>query len=192
MYERIMASEGINSTTTNTKTPAGYEEVVVEAIPYDSSKPPVLAIALMARPNVRLRHDPSPSERYMKILREGAMELGLKECYQEYLASHPVQKVSSITRSLALNNLVTTFSLSQLLGGWRGISRMQSSLLFLVYAPGNAPPLRRFMSEILSAMVLLPGALLGWMRRGILKLLGKDPPPMYMRLQAMLSPPPKR
>jgi hypothetical protein len=193
MYERIMASEGINSSNTKTASSsgagAGYEEVVVEAFPYDSSKPPVQAIALMARPSVRLRYDPSPSERYMNILRQGAMELGLKECYQEYLAKHPVQKVSAITRSLAVNNLVTTFALSQLLGGWRGISRLQSHLLFLVYAPGNASQLRRFMSETLSAIVLLPGAVIGWMRRGILKLLNKPPPAMYTRFQAMLSPP---
>jgi hypothetical protein len=141
---------------------------------------------------VRLRYDPSPSERYMNILRQGAMELGLKDCYQEYLAKHPVQKVWAITRSLAVNNLVTTFSLSQLLGGWRGISRLQSHVLFLVYAPGNAPLVRRFISEILSAMVLLPGAIIGWMRRGILKVLGNPPPAMYTRFQTMLSPPPQK
>eukprot|EP00549_Striatella_unipunctata_P009026 CAMPEP_0118710510 /NCGR_PEP_ID=MMETSP0800-20121206/23430_1 /TAXON_ID=210618 ORGANISM="Striatella unipunctata, Strain CCMP2910" /NCGR_SAMPLE_ID=MMETSP0800 /ASSEMBLY_ACC=CAM_ASM_000638 /LENGTH=237 /DNA_ID=CAMNT_0006614717 /DNA_START=56 /DNA_END=766 /DNA_ORIENTATION=- len=90
-YIKVMKSEGVGNP--NMKTPPSYEEVVVTAVPYDQKKRPVQAVALRARPHARLAQDPAPSLRYMNLLREGAAELGLRPCYQEYLANHPVQIV---------------------------------------------------------------------------------------------------
>jgi hypothetical protein len=91
-YEKVMRSEGVGSGNPN----QGYEEVVVTAIPYNKMKRPVQAVALRARDHVRLSFDPAPSLRYMKILRQGAEELGIKPCYREYLEEHPVAMASTI------------------------------------------------------------------------------------------------
>ena len=96
-YERVMRSEGVGTGSAQ----QGYDEVVVTAIPYNRWRKPVQAVALRARSHVRLSQDPCPSRRYMKILRQGAQELGLKEEYQHFLRDHPVQEVSVWLRRIA-------------------------------------------------------------------------------------------
>lgn len=163
-YEKVMRSEGIHPNVTSTP---GYEEIVVTAYPYDSNQEPVQAVALRARSHVRLRKDPCPSVRYMNILREGAMELGLTPCYQEFLAKHPVQRTPGLIRQIAVHNIIFTFTLSALLKGWRGYSKLQSWLLFAVYVPSSAPKLQQFLSHAVSAAILLPGSMLGVVVRAV-------------------------
>eukprot|EP00966_Prymnesium_polylepis_P107425 2486953-Prymnesium_polylepis.1 len=73
-YEKVWLSEGGGSPN------PGYEEIVVDARAYGSRRT-VKAVALRARPHVRLRVDACPSERYMQILISGAQELGLAPGY---------------------------------------------------------------------------------------------------------------
>ena len=154
-YERVMRSEGVAQNATN----PGYEEVVVDAYPYGSSQP-VKAIALRARPHVRLRRDSAPSERYMSILRQGAAELGLAADYQAFLAQHPVQVVPVWLRRLAINNLVFSFLISSKLKT-RVLSKFQSWLLFRVYNPHIQEGPRKVIADIASALILLPGSMFG-------------------------------
>jgi hypothetical protein len=179
-YERVMKSEGIGSKR------SGYEEIVVTAVPYDTSQPPVQAIVLRARPHAKLHKDPSPSLRYMTILRQGAAELQLKPCYQEFLAQHPVQKTPKWMRKLAIQNLFFTFSVGKLLN-WRGLSRLQSWFLFRVYVNSSAGKVRCAVSNALTAAILLPGALAGMLLTTVNKWRGKEPSPMMQRMTTMLK-----
>jgi hypothetical protein len=157
-YEKVMRSEGIGPNITN----PGYEEIVVTVIPYNTSHPPVQAIALRAREHVRLPFDPTPSQRYMKILQQGAIELQLKSCYQQFLLSHPVQNVPKLLKRIAIYNLIFTISFSSIFK-WRGISKLQNYLLYKVYVPSLPiiPLWKRTISNICMGCILLPGACFG-------------------------------
>jgi hypothetical protein len=180
-YERVMKSEGIGSKR------SGYEEIVVTAVPYNTSQPPVQAIVLRARPHAKLNQDPSPSLRYMTILRQGAAELQLKPCYQEFLAAHPVQITPLWLKRLCLQNLMFTFSIGKLLNGWRGLSKLQSWFLFRVYVNSSAGKVRCAVSNALTAAILLPGALAGMLLTTVNKWRGKEPSPMMQRMTTMLK-----
>lgn len=154
-YEKIMRSEGVG----NGRPDQGYEELVVEAMPYQG-KQPVKAIALRAREHVRLKHDSGPSRRYMEILRQGADELGLDPCYRTYLENHPVATSSALTRKIAVCNLFWTVVISFRLK-IRLISKLQSWLLWRVYAPPSANKIVKLLSELATIAILLPGAIPG-------------------------------
>jgi hypothetical protein len=170
-YEKVMRSEGVGSG----RSDQGYEEIVIDAYPYNRPNRPVKAVALRARPHVRLKYDPCPSARYMSILKEGAKELGLRPCYQEFLQNHPVQALSSWQRKEAIYNLIFTFSLSSMLN-WRGITRFQSNLLFMVYQQPSASTVARALGDTLTTLILLPGAIIGFVIYHISKIVGKTPP----------------
>ena len=180
-YEKVMRSEGVSHNSTN----AGYEEIVVEAYPYDSDKP-VPAVALRARSHVRLNRDPCPSARYMKILREGAAELQLKPCYQEFLAKHPIHKVPKWLRQIAIWNLMTTFTISNKLKT-RVFSQLQSWMLFRLYVPPTSPPILQGVSNVLMATILMPGAAMGVIIRVVYALTKKDLPPFLNRFLKLLK-----
>jgi len=180
-YEKVMRSEGISQNSTN----PGYEEIVVEAYPYDSDKP-VPAVALRARPYARLSRDPSPSARYMKILREGAAELQLKPCYQEFLAKHPTQKVPTWLRRIAILNLMTTFTISSKLKT-RIFSRLQSWMLFRMYVPPTEPRMLQGLSNIMMAIVLMPGAVVGTALKGLYAVTKTELPPFLNRFLQLLK-----
>ena len=154
-YEKVMRSEGVGSGSQD----QGYEEVVITAVPYKGGRP-VQAVALRAREHVRLSFDPAPSQRYMDILRQGAQELGLAPCYQEFLRSHPVAEVSAVTRRIAICNLILTAKLSFQLK-IRIVSKVQSWLLWRVYVPPTANRIPKVLSELATAAILLPGAIPG-------------------------------
>jgi hypothetical protein len=170
-YEKVMRSEGVGG---DSNDPA-YEEIVVDVYPYKRPGKPVKAVALRARPHARLSYDPCPSTRYMKILKEGAKELGLKTCYQDFLARHPVQAMTGWQKKEAIYNLIFTWSLSSTLK-WRGISMFQSRLLYLFYALPSAPVGVRVFNDFVTAVILLPGALFGYLFFHIWRLTGKTPP----------------
>lgn len=169
-YEKVMRSEGVGLA----RSDQGYDEVVVDAYPYGKLKSPVKAIALRARDHVRLNYDPRPSARYMAILKEGAKELGLRPCYQEFLERHPVQVLTKWQRKEAIFNIFFMFSLSTLLK-WRGLNKLQSQLLFLFYAPDSSKRLANFFSVTMTTIILLPGALMGFILYHAMKLTGKTP-----------------
>ena len=181
-YEKVMRSEGVGPNVTR----PGYEEVVVTAVPYNSRKPPVQAMALRARPHVRLQQDPCPSQRYMDILQQGAEELQLQPDYRDFLATHPVQQSPLWLKRVALYNLMFTFTLSSVLK-WRGPSRLQSWFLFQAYVPSNASARRRAVSDSIMGLLLLPGALVGATYRLYLKATGKELPSMIQRMFGLME-----
>lgn len=169
-YEKVMKSEGISG-----KSDQFYEEIVVDAYPYKWPRRPVKAIALRARDHVRLNFDPCPSQRYMNILREGAEELGLKPCYQDFLAAHPVQQLPVWQKRVALYNLIFTATVSFRLK-FRVFSAVQSRLMYAVYAPTTAPVLKKLCCDLLITLILFPGAIIGFLGYQIMNLTGTTPP----------------
>lgn len=168
-YQKLMRSEGVglemtNSTRNSTQQPPGYEEIVVTAHPYTNG-PPVSAIALRARPHVRLSQDAAPSLRYMTLLREGAAELNLRPCYQAFLANHPVQYTPKWLKRMAVYNMIATLSISQVLASWRIVSRLQSRVLNIVNVLPTRHAVLQAMGHILQALCLLPGSTTGWILR---------------------------
>lgn len=174
MYQRVMQSEGVG--TVNATRPSGYEEVVVTARPYAPGRPAVQAVSLRARSHVRLSRDPSPSTRYMTILREGAAELGLQGEYQDFLHRHPVQVVPRWLRRIAVYNLICSFR-------FRLYSRIQSWLLWRVYCPSTVVRGLELLSNACMAAILLPGSLLGW----VLKRNQAEVSPFLTRIMALLD-----
>ena len=174
-YEKIMRSEGVGNHSNNTNT--GYEEVVLDVTPYKGKV--VRAVALRARPQSRLARDPCPSQRYMDILREGARELGLRPCYQEWLQNHPVQRNVRLVEQMAVRNLAFTFGVSQVLKT-RILSKLQSELLFAVYVPSgdNHAGFKSAASHVATGLILFPGAVLGWLWLLVRRVVGKPPSPM--------------
>jgi hypothetical protein len=178
-YEKVMNSEGVSMNNTQ----AGYEEIVVDAYPYGSKKP-VKCVALRARDHVRLSKDPCPSPRYMRILREGAVELGLESSYQKYLEQHPVQQVPKWVRYIAINNLLFLFTFSRI-AKTRILSRIQSFLLFRTYVPSNGPRILQFLHHLFTAMITLPGAMMGLLMLGFFKVTKKEPPAFWSRMREL-------
>lgn len=196
-YEKVMRSEGVgnpeSSSSSSTNNPPGYEEVVVTAVPYDRRKPAVQAIALRARPHVRLRQDPCPSQRYMTLLIQGAAELQLHPDYQAFLAAHPVQQSPVWLKRLAVYNLMFTFALrsSAALRYFKWpvgyyYSRCQSWLCFGVYVPSTAPRVQRAASHVAMAGLLAPGAFWGALYRWYRQAQGKELSPMIQRFLALV------
>ena len=183
-YEKVMRSEGVGHV--NGSNPGGYEEVVVTAIPYDRRKQPVQAITLRARPHVRLQQDPCPSERYMTLLKQGAAELQLQPDYQHFLSTDPVQQNPVWLKRIAVNNLIFTSTLSFRLK-WRGWSRIQSWCLFQAYVPSTAPLVRRMVSDVLMAVLLLPGAVFGCLYRLFLTATKRELSPMIQRFVGLIE-----
>ena len=156
-YEKVMRSEVVSNNSTN----AGYEEIIVQAYPYGSDEP-VTAVALRARPRVRLPRDRAPSQRYLNILRQGAAELGLVDAYQDFLEQHPVHLVPGWLRRVAVHNFVFVMTCSTKLKT-RLPSQIQSWFLSRLYSPLVGP--RKAIGELLSVLVLLPGAMVGYVIR---------------------------
>ena len=199
-YEKLMRSEGIQPTVNNDDNDDearnkrrerqqqwGYDEIVVKAFPYGRGpfRRPVMAVALRAKPQSRLSHDACPSARYMKILREGAQELGLKPCYQKYLAEHPIQDLKPWQKKQAFYNLIIVWSLSFLLK-WRFPSQLQSKLLYWVYARPGDGVIRLLWSQVMSTIILLPGSIVGFIVYHVLAAIGKVPPIVH-RLTRLLG-----
>ena len=184
-YEKVWLSEGGGSPN------PGYEEVVVEAMAYGASQP-VRAIALRARPHVRLAADACPSERYMGILLEGAYELGLAPAYVAELESVVTQRVGPLLRCLAVHHFFLASTLFRLKQAW--LVSWYGKALFAVYVPssgdgGLGARLRRMLSAIAMAALLAPTALIGAAIRLADVARGKPTPPM---LAAIMAKPPAR
>jgi hypothetical protein len=200
-YARLMKSEGVGLSHNETVMGAsrrspdtGYEEIVVTAIPYDASQPPVSAIALRARRKSRVQSgfDPAPSLRYMTILREGAQELGLKPCYQTFLQTHPTQDPPPLLlRKLSIYNMIFT---STLTAWWRGrpwVRQAQSWALWRIYVSPLAPRFLQNLSMVGTAMIIAPGAIMGYLWTKIRTLCGLSPftSPFMARMLAVLDEP---
>ena len=171
----------------------------------------VYAVALRARPRSRLPYDVCPSERYMSILREGAKELGLRRDYQDYLERHPVQQISSLLLTVAKYNAFFVATLSyQYKQRW--VSEIQRQMLFALcrYTGGSSSshngvsgndhnhepsvvgggavravltPIRQWLGNLLSVLVLLPGATAGLLFGLIIEATGWKVP-MYEQIKA--------
>ena len=179
-YAKVMLSEGVG----DGKSDQGYDEIIVDAYPYEKSQTPVKAVALRARENVRLNYDPCPSVRYMNILREGAEELGLKQCYQDFLKNHPVETLARWQRKQAIFNIFFMFATSAIMK-WRGLIHLQTRILFFFYTTDTSQKLRKGISSAITTIVLLPGALMGFALYQILERLGKTPAPVKKMFETL-------
>ncbi|KAL9182820.1 hypothetical protein ACHAXT_004099 [Thalassiosira profunda] len=209
-YNKVMASEGvgidrstIGSGFSDRKEDTGYEEVAVSAIPYGNGKhkeaqqQPIQAIALRAKPGSRLKKDPCPSRRYMSILRDGAAELQLKPCYQDFLQQHPTQYNPRWLQRIAIYNMMGSFPLFSQVPRLSFLRSLQTSLLWAVYVPtasgGNGKPSllqtsRQFGSHVASAMCMAPLALAGAAYKHLwTRLPGKEMSPMLLRFVGVLD-----
>lgn len=168
-YEKVWASEG------GAQPNPGYEEVVVEALPYgaDSAVP---AIALRAREHARLAFDAPPSARYMRMLVDGATELGLSPAYVSELEAVRVARVGPVTRCLAVHHFFLASLLFRHKMAWavRGLSKA----LWLVYAPASSNKALRLLSAVATAALLAPTALIGALVRALDAARGRPIPPM--------------
>lgn len=153
----------------------GYEEIMVDCVPYDSSQPIVNAVAFHARDHTRIAHDACPSKRYMNIIRAGAAELGLSDSYQQWLKDHPVQNPGWIVQHVARYNMVFAFSLS--LGPLKIclVENIVKSLLFRVYVPPTEPRWKQIAGEVASIVIMTPSACLGFALRYFLETSGLMP-----------------
>lgn len=182
-YEKVMRSEGVGGPNS---TNPGYEEIIVTAIPYDTRKPPVQAVALRARRHVRLHYDPCPSPRYLSLLRQGASELSLVPEYQTFLERHPVQQSPAWLKSMAIQNLIANLALSTRIK-WRGFSRAQSWFLSGVYVPSAAPLWQQRLSNLAMGCILCPGACAGILYQTILQRTGRELSPMLQRFVGLMK-----
>lgn len=180
-YEKLMRSEGVGNGDSN----QGYDEIIVDTYPYSKPGKPVKAVALRARSHVRLGFDPCPSARYMSILREGAKELGLKPCYQDFLARHPVQELAVWQRKQAIYNLLITATISFRFK-WRLPSKFQRWLLFSVYVRPSAPAPVKLASDMATAFILLPGSALGYLFYHVSTFTGTTPA-FVIRMMSMFG-----
>jgi len=171
-YEKVMKSEGVKGQSDD-----GYSEIVVDAYPYGKDDAPVKAIALRAREHVRLDFDPCPSVRYMTILREGAKELGLKQCYQDFLKEHPVEIVPKWHQKQAIFNIFFMFGFSAVTKS-RFLISLQSRILFFFYTNDASQKFRKNLSIAISSIVLLPGSIIGFSLYQLLEFFGKTPAQM--------------
>ena len=180
-YEKIWKSEGGGSY---------YEEIVVEIFPYDSKngegKIPVKAVALTAGKHNRLRSDWCPSVRYMKLLCQGAAELGLQKHYRDWLESHPVDHVPWIVKKVTIYNLALSIMLQSVLHT-PVLMRFLPWLLGLVYVPSTRPRIQRLMSEFAMVYILLPGSTLGFLVRSFMYMAGIPPHPWLKSVEGTSS-----
>jgi hypothetical protein len=179
-YEKVWLSEG------GAMPSPGYEEVVVEAEGYGLPGP-VKALSLRAREQVRLKVDADPSERYMRLLIDGAKELGLTKDYVAALEQRRTQRVGGLLRLLAIHHLFIQglfFRFPRL----RPLAKGISSVLWCAYVPSSHPSLaRRLLGDALLSLLLLPTALLGSLVRLSMKIRGTPLPPM---MQTIIKPAP--
>ena len=171
-YEKVWLSEG------GGQTDPAYEEVVVEAVPYEQGRPPVKAVALRARDHARLPHgDACPSERYMRMLISGARQLALDPSYVAALETRQTQIVPPSLHSLGVHYLFFVSALFQL--NLRVVVRALSWLLWRAYVPSDCKSdTRRAVGNCATAMLLAPGAAVGWAVRTAMWLFCIAPPPM--------------
>jgi hypothetical protein len=151
-YEKIWLSEG------GGRPNPAYEEVVVDAYPYGSSES-VKAIALRAAPHARLQKDGAPSPRYMKLIIEGAKELGLQDGYVEKLEKVPTASVSRLLIIMSRYHIIFMSLMFRL--KIQAVYRVVSKLLWVVWAPPTANRVLRLLSEAAMAVILLPGTIAG-------------------------------
>ena len=181
-YEKVYRSEGGGRGRQQQ-----YEEIIIEAIPYDKKHPPVKAVAFRSRDHARLKIDACPSLRYMSILRKGAEELHLKPEYQDWLSNHPVQKSPRFLNKIAAYNLVFTVIVSFRLK-LRAVSTIQNKLLWIVHLPHNEMSIiKQFISQVATGLILLPGSLMGLFILPVLRMTGNEPPMLKLILKSHIE-----
>jgi hypothetical protein len=122
----------------------------------------------------------------MTLLKQGAAELQLQPEYQHFLSTHPVQQNPVWLKRIAVYNLIFTSTLAFRLQ-WRGWSRIQSWCLYQAYVPSTAPVVRRAISNVLMAFLLLPGAVFGCLYRLFLTATKRELSPMIQRFVGLIE-----
>ena len=174
-YEQLWLSEG------GGQAQPAYEEMVVMARPYGSSKM-VRAIALRAREHARLPQDRCPSERYMSMLIRGATELGLDPAYiASELKARTIQDVPAHVKYFATHFLWWYHLCFRL--RMCGPVHALSWLLWRAHVPSSTQcNVRRAVGNAVTMLLLAPGAAIGMLTRMVILAIGCQPPPLLMRM----------
>eukprot|EP01041_Mallomonas_annulata_P006102 gene6102-12355_t len=175
-YQKLWVSEG------GSQPRPGYDEVIVEIFPYGSTVP-VKAIALRAGQHVRLNRDLCPSKRYMSILLDGALELGLEPAYIEKLRSIPTANPSLLLKFLSLHSLLFYGLLLRL--KLRSISLALTSLKSFLYVPPTSSSFKIILSELALCVLMLPCAMIGALIMLSYRMKGEELPPMVRAMWSL-------
>ena len=183
-YEALWKSEG------GSMDKPGYEEV---CIPVNAGGKVVSAITLRAAPWMKLKRDAPPSARYKNLIVTGAKELGLSASYISGLetlpAATPSKALTAVVRAHGVVAVLLFKASSTLKAAW--LRNLLVPLRSACYAllrtrREGAGAMSRTLdvaSEIATATLLLPTALMGALIRLALRLCGKEawvqmgPPP---------------
>lgn len=175
-YQKLWLSEG-----GGTATPS-YEEIMVDAIPYNSTKS-IKAVSLRAAPHVRLQKDAMPSARYLSLILEGAEELQLDKEYISNLRTLKPAKIPSITRFLATKQyfFIGILFRKKLLN----VFRIYSKYLWMFYHDSiqetKFSMIKNRISIMAITLALIPGALMGSIIEFYYICMKQDPPGLFGR-----------
>ena len=168
-YERVWLSEGGGSEK------PGYEEVAVDAIPYDNlstGSDSVKAVAYRVRQQVK---DGPPSKRYMNILINGAREIKLTDSYVKSLEAVKTESPPRILKFVGYYNFFITGLLWRL--NLRAVSSVNSNVAEALFFGGSNRMLKS-VSNVLLLLWMLPGAFVGALIRLVMLCKGKEVSPM--------------
>lgn len=174
-YESLAESEGITQ-----RPDQGYEEIVVQAYPYNNPNKCIDAICLIVRDHTKLLNEEKacPSLRYMTILRDGAAELQLDSSYQEFLNQHPTDETPLLLKKMGkymaalIYGFIIKYESNLLIKLYR---RAQQKSLWFVYVPSTGSRILRYGSFLLSGLVMLPSATISFIGYHLLDLTGNAP-----------------
>ena len=122
-----------------------------------------------------------------EILIGGATELGIEARYVEELKAIRTQRVGAATRVLAVHYLFLITALFKLKA--RRLVASLSWALWRAYVPSTCrSPVRRWLGDVFTALLLLPGATVGALIRLSLFVTRTPPSPM---LAVLMAPPRK-
>ncbi|CAE8623748.1 unnamed protein product [Polarella glacialis] len=168
-YEKVWASEG------GTFSTPPYEEIIVQVEPLGNQGLGVVeAVTLRTAPFFRLPRDAQPSSRYLTLLQNGAQELGLSASYCDKLSSLRPARPSALVTKLARSTSTLNILLFR-----KGLIWTLKPLrwgLYKVEALAELHSLFWLPAEAISALLLLPGAVLGSGLRGVSRLTGQPLP----------------
>lgn len=107
----------------------------------------------------------------MNILIKGATELQLEPMYIDYLKNIKIAEPSSLLIWMSKQHMHLTSLLFRYKIRW--IHKFISNCLWAFYIPYENPKWKLMISEIFTAIILLPGAIIGLLIQGCYLLLGK-------------------
>merc|ERR1712147_141914 len=114
----------------------------------------------------------------MTLLRDGAKELQLDPSYQKFLLQHPAEQIPKVLNKIGRYNAAFTFTLMTKYGNFSIVNwfrKIQKYTLYKIYVPSTGPRLLKYGSNLLSCLLLMSGAIIGFAIFHFLDATGKAP-----------------